>query len=1042
MLDRSEPAWFKPMMPAVARAKSLLHNTLVRSILGLRERVLDRPVVRASLRFVGRPVIRALMRSPGGMTIVRDTPLWRAEPVLRLPLDYAPAAPAAPPRIGVLLHACHTELLDEITDHLRRIPFPADLFVSTDTEAKRELISAHFRDWASGAVEVRLAPNRGRNVAPQLTTFADVYHSHPLLLVLHTKVCGHTKKLASWRKFLLNNLLDSPAAVRGVVEAFAQLPQLGLIAPRTFPAVRRRMIWGEHFGRCRDLAERMGFSIYPDSPLDFAAGYMFWARSAALQPLLRLGLELEEFDEESGAEDGTLADALERLTFYACEAAGYRWARVGAGAVGEPPEVLIRAHQPGELQRLLADAARTVLLPGRPPHPIHIPGKPVSPEPHSKAATRALCRTELAAFLASDRRLALPTAEAPVVSIVLVLFNQAELTLQCLRSLVRAMDAPCQLIIVDNASSDETGALLDRLDGARIVRNSENLHFLRGVNQAAALARGRHLLLLNNDARVAPGSVAAAVARLDAEPDLGAVGGRIDLLGGTLQEAGSIIWRDGGCAGYGRGQDPWASEFQFRRDVDYCSGAFLMVRRELFERLDRFDEAFAPAYYEETDLCMRIRAAGFRVSYEPTVRITHFEFGSSQNREAAVALQRANRETFVARHGGTLRAEHWPSDSDPWRARMRDGRRRVLIIDDQIPYPQLGAGYPRAADLLRAVVQAGWFVTFYPLAFPDVDCEMAYGLLPRDVEIAAELGRRGLAEFMRRRAGYYDAAIVSRPHNMQMFRTALADTPEFLRLDKVVYDAEAIFALRDEARDRLSGATAERGAVQAELALAKDVAAVLVVNAAEGEVFRSAGVADIRVLGHALEPAPTAPGFSERKDLLFVGALDEDETPNSDSLDFFVREVMPELDRLIGADYVLRVAGRCGSGRVRALASDRVRLLGRVEDLAPLYARSRVFVAPTRYAAGIPMKVHEAAAAGLPAATTSLLARQLGWADGEALAVGDTAAAFAHACARLYADADVWTRVRAGALARIAQDCRQEVFDAQVAAALDRAAAG
>jgi glycosyltransferase involved in cell wall biosynthesis len=274
---------------------------------------------------------------------------------------------------------------------------------------------------------------------------------------------------------------------------------------------------------------------------------------------------------------------------------------------------------------------------------------------------------------------------------------------------------------------------------------------------------------------------------------------------------------------------------------------------------------------------------------------------------------------------------------------------------------------------------------------------------------------------------------------MEAFRAALSEVPGFIDMSRVVYDAEAIFALRDEARARLSGqhGGVSKARMSAELALCERTAVTLAVNEIEAETFRNAGAADVRVLGHALEPQPTPAGFSARRDLLFVGALDEDDSPNTDSLVFFVREVMPRLDALIGPDYALRVAGRNGSAKVRALAGERVRLLGRVDDLGPLYGESRVFVAPTRYAAGIPMKVHEAAARGLPVAATGLLAGQLGWADGEALVVGDSAEAFAEACARLYCDPHLWETVRVGALARVRAECDPAVFAAQLAAVLE-----
>lgn len=652
----------------------------------------------------------------------------------------------------------------------------------------------------------------------------------------------------------------------------------------------------------------------------------------------------------------------------------------------------------------------------------------------AKAAVLARVDAELDAFLNSTERLLLPCARSPRVSILLVLFNQAALTFACLRAIRNRLRIAAEVVIVDNASSDRTAALLERLDGVRIIRNPDNRHFVRAVNQAAELATGDALLLLNNDACVREGAVEAAWDTLFEYPDVGAVGGLILLPDGTLQEAGSIIWNDGSCVGYGRGRDPTASEFQFVREVDYVSGVFLLVKQQAFAELGGLDPAFAPAYYEETDFCMRLRASGRRILYEPRAVIDHFEFASAGSSTEPLELQRRHHGLFLERHRAALLAEHFSSDASQLAARMRGQfRGRVLVIEDRVPFPSLGAGYPRAARMLEELVAAGWFVTFYPLVFPDDDWADIRARFPATIEVALGQGEAGLRRFLREREGYYDAILVSRPHNMRCFLEALGRRSADAR---VIYDAEAIFATRELERLALAGTVVstarQRALFEEEMRLAGAARTVVAVSERDAERFREHGCSDVRVLGHALVPEPSLPEHAARSDLLFVGALDDDPSPNTDSLLWFASEVMPRLDALIGTEYRLLVAGRCRAERVARLAGPRIRLLGRVEDLAPLYASARLFVAPTRFAAGLPHKVHEAAARGLPVVTRSLLAEQLGWQTGRELLTGDTPEAFASACARAYCDAGLWQRLRDAALAAVAVDCDPATFARQL----------
>lgn len=198
---------------------------------------------------------------------------------------------------------------------------------------------------------------------------------------------------------------------------------------------------------------------------------------------------------------------------------------------------------------------------------------------------------------------------------------------------------------------------------------------------------------------------------------------------------------------------------------------------------------------------MRIHQAGYTVVYEPQVEILHYEFGSSDTEQTAVALMEAHRDVFVARHARVLANEHRPHGTRPIEARQRPATQpRVLLIDDRIPIPSLGSGFPRARQLVHCLHEAGAFVSHYPLACPDVDLDEAYAVLPREVEIVTGRGITGLAEFLRERADYYDVVVVSRPHNMDRFLCACRAAPAFLASTSLVYDAEAIFATREALR--------------------------------------------------------------------------------------------------------------------------------------------------------------------------------------------------------------------------------------------------
>jgi len=355
-------------------------------------------------------------------------------------------------------------------------------------------------------------------------------------------------------------------------------------------------------------------------------------------------------------------------------------------------------------------------------------------------------------------RLALPRCDAPELSVVLVTYNAWEWTERALRALVDTTEIAYELVVVDNASTDATRSRLAAVDNARVFLQDANRGYGAAANLGVAMARAPRVLLLNSDALVQPGWLPPLLEVLDGEDDVAAVGARLDNVDGTLQEAGSILWGDGASDNYGDGDNPRRPEYRFRRDVDYLSAACLLVRRSAFCDAGGFDPVYHPAYYEDTDLAMRWRAAGMRVVYQPRSVAVHKRWASSGDRSGMLDQLLRNRPVFVDRWRDLLGGR--PPRPDPEDAQsllaMRDVEcpERVLAVVRRLDSPS-GESAVRLLDACNTLAPR-WRLT---LLCGDDDAESpgAERLRAAGVEVVG--GRGDMAGWLRFRRRHHSAVL-------------------------------------------------------------------------------------------------------------------------------------------------------------------------------------------------------------------------------------------------------------------------------------------
>lgn len=628
------------------------------------------------------------------------------------------------------------------------------------------------------------------------------------------------------------------------------------------------------------------------------------------------------------------------------------------------------------------------------------------------------------AQLSQPRPLQIQTSLTPIISIIIPVYNNYLYTFNCLEAIQKnsPKSLEYEIIIVDDCSSDQTVQELGQISGIQVIRNEENLGFIRSCNYGASQAKGKYLYFLNNDTQILAGCLENLFVLIESSSLIGAVGSKLIYPNGKLQEAGGIIWQDGTGWNYGRLDDIDQPEYNYVRSVDYCSGASLLVSTILFNQLGGFSENFLPAYYEDTDLCFAIRTLGYKVVYQPKSQVIHHEgitSGTDLN-SGVKQYQKVNQIKFFNKWQEDLK-QHYLSESIhvPQAARRYQGKERILIIDSYVPLYDKESGCVRLFEILKILQNLNYHIIFLPdNGYPEepytstlqsMGIEVLYGT-PKQPDMQALLiDRISLA----------DVIWLCRPELCEKY----LDLIRFYSKAPVIYDTIDLHFLRIKRQQQFLSEEYQNTNwtwetyQKLEVKFAQESNATLVVTEAEKQTLNQLNVNNVWVIPNIHYPhKPFLTSFEQRSGLLFIGSYNH--PPNIDSVMWLCQEIMPIVWRS-HPEIKVTLLGSNLKDEVKALETEQVIVKGYVEDVEPYFIANRVFVAPLRFGAGMKGKIGQSMSYGLPTVTTTIGAEGMGLKNGYDVLIADQPEILAQTIISLYENAALWNS--------IAKNCRQTI---------------
>lgn len=601
--------------------------------------------------------------------------------------------------------------------------------------------------------------------------------------------------------------------------------------------------------------------------------------------------------------------------------------------------------------------------------------------------------------------------EKPLISIVIPVYNQWEFTYRCLHSIrMNSGNISYEILIGDDQSNDKTLHIHEYVKNITLVRHDINLGFLKNCNETAKKIRGEYLVFLNNDTAVQKGWLDSLVEILSGDSNAGMVGSKLVYPSGQLQEAGGIVWNDANAWNYGRMDNPRKPAYNYLKEVDYISGAAIMIRHDLWRTIGGFDERFIPAYYEDTDLAFEVRKHGFKVIYQPRSTVVHFE-GISNGTDTSTGMKRyqnINKEKFLDKWRDTLISEHFPDAVNVFSARDRSRHKKHLLwIDHYVPTFDQDAGSRATLHYLELFCMSGFCVKFLGDNFA-YDRHYVEKLEAMGIEVlyGSECAIKW-KKWIKLEGNALDYVVLSRPHITEKYIDIIKSNTNA----KIIYTGVDLHYLREEREADISASKVKKASskkwkvLEYDLMRKSDVSLFYSNVEIEHIYAEDASINAVQIPLFIYKDFPVIQyNHDQRHDIMFIGGFSH--SPNVDAVIWYMQEIFTKISKEINAKFFI-----IGSNPPKEILNyaqiyENVIVTGRVsdEELESYYKKCRVAVAPLRFGAGIKGKVIEAMYHQIPLVTTNIGAEGLQGVS-EALRIADDTETFANDIICLYNNA-------------------------------------